>query len=101
MIILHHLGRPHNAFALNRDLIVSVEARPDTVITLTSGDKLLVRESPEEVVELFRQGRADILAHAMSPRPYERAQRPPGRHHSDAPLTVIKPNHRPAGQRAT
>lgn len=36
---------------LNSDLIEHVEATPDTVITLTSGQKLVVRESAEEVIE--------------------------------------------------
>lgn len=36
---------------LNSDLIEHVEATPDTVITLTSGPKLVVLESAEEVIE--------------------------------------------------
>jgi len=32
-------------------LIERVEAMPDTVVTLTTGRKILVREPPEEVVE--------------------------------------------------
>lgn len=35
--------------ALNAELIETVEATPDTVISLTTGRKVLVRESPEEV----------------------------------------------------
>lgn len=38
---------------LNPDLIISAEATPDTVITLTTGDKLLVRETPETLTERF------------------------------------------------
>jgi flagellar protein FlbD len=38
------------AFVVNADLIQFVEARPDTVITLTSGERLLVREDVDEVV---------------------------------------------------
>lgn len=34
---------------LNCDLIESVEATPDTVVTLTSGNKLIVRDTMEEV----------------------------------------------------
>jgi flagellar protein FlbD len=37
------------AFLLNAELIRYVEARPDTFITLTSGDRLVVRESMDEV----------------------------------------------------
>lgn len=36
---------------LNSDLIQHVEATPDTLITLTSGQKLVVLESAEEVIE--------------------------------------------------
>jgi flagellar protein FlbD len=37
-------------FVLNADLIRFVEQRPDTFITLTSGDRVVVRESMDEVV---------------------------------------------------
>lgn len=36
-------------FFLNAEIIRSVESTPDTVITLLSGEKILVKESPEEV----------------------------------------------------
>ena len=39
------------AFILNADLIKYVEQRPDTFITLTSNDRLVVGETPEEVLE--------------------------------------------------
>ena len=35
---------------LNADLIKMLESTPDTIITLTSGDTIVVRESVEEVV---------------------------------------------------
>ncbi len=35
---------------VNSDLIVTVEKTPDTVITLTTGDRLMVKEPIEEVV---------------------------------------------------
>jgi len=34
---------------VNCDLIESIEATPDTVVTLTSGNKLIVRDSMEEL----------------------------------------------------
>ena len=37
-------------FVVNAELIRFVESRPDTYITLTGNDRLLVRESVEEVV---------------------------------------------------
>lgn len=35
---------------LNADLIKMIEATPDTIITLISGDTLIVKDSVEEVV---------------------------------------------------
>ena len=35
---------------VNSDLIVTVEKIPDTVITLTTGDRIMVKENVEEVV---------------------------------------------------
>ncbi len=37
-------------FILNADLIKYVEQRPDTFITLTGNDRIVVSESPEEVL---------------------------------------------------
>lgn len=47
MISLRRLN--NQAIMVNADLIESLEATPDTVITLTSGNKLLVRDSMEEI----------------------------------------------------
>jgi flagellar protein FlbD len=38
-------------FVVNAELIRYVESRPDTFITLNSHDRLVVRESVEEVVK--------------------------------------------------
>ncbi len=38
-------------FVLNAELIRYVERRPDTFITLTSGERIVVAESMDEVVE--------------------------------------------------
>ncbi|MDP9019047.1 MAG: flagellar FlbD family protein [Candidatus Eremiobacteraeota bacterium] len=47
MIALTRLnGQP---IMLNADLIESVESTPDTVITLTSGNKLIVRDPMESL----------------------------------------------------
>jgi flagellar protein FlbD len=54
--------------ALNPDMIESVEANPDTTIRLTSGEKLLVRESVEQVVELVASYRRYLLS-AFSVQP--------------------------------
>jgi flagellar protein FlbD len=38
------------AFLLNAELIKYVESRPDTFITLTTGDRIVVTQSMEEVL---------------------------------------------------
>jgi flagellar protein FlbD len=48
MIKLTHLHG--EVFVLNADLIRYVEARPDTFITLTGGERLVVAESMDEVL---------------------------------------------------
>jgi len=48
MIKLTRLGG--EPFVLNADLIRYVEARPDTFITLTTGERLVVEESMDEVL---------------------------------------------------
>ena len=40
------------SFVLNADLIKYVEERPDTFITLTLGDRIVVKESPYDVMQL-------------------------------------------------
>ena len=57
-------GRP---IVLNSDLIKFVERAPDTVITLTNGEKLIVRESEEEVVQLVREFRRSMMADSQAP----------------------------------
>jgi len=61
MIRLHKLGRKPEPFHLNPDLVLTVEAHPDTVVTLTTGSRLLVTETPEEVAEAVRLWRASVL----------------------------------------
>lgn len=49
MIALRRLN--NEAIMVNPDLIESLEATPDTVVTLTSGNKLIVRDSMDEIRE--------------------------------------------------
>ena len=46
---------------LNSDLIEHIDATPDTVVSLVSGQKFLVVETPEEVVEKVIAFRKSIL----------------------------------------
>lgn len=60
MILVHRLrGQP---LYVNADLIESVEATPDTLLTLLDGRQLLVEEAPQTVVERFTAFRARLLA---------------------------------------
>jgi flagellar protein FlbD len=62
MILLHKIrGEP---FHLNDDLIEMIEATPDTVLSLKDGRRLVVAESPDEVVSSIRHFRASIIATA-------------------------------------
>lgn len=54
---------------LNSDLIEHIEATPDTVITLTTGQSVRVRESADEVVQRIVAFRREILTGAFSPDP--------------------------------
>ena len=40
-----------SALVVNVDLVVTIERTPDTVLTLTTGDRIMVKESLEEIVE--------------------------------------------------
>jgi flagellar protein FlbD len=75
MITLHRLGHAAEPFHLNPDLIITIEANPDTVITLTNGTKVVVAEPPHRVVEEIQECRAEILADALR---RDRAERTPG-----------------------
>lgn len=48
-------------FLLNSDMIMQVEARPDTVIILSDETKYIVADSVDEVYEKIVKFRADIL----------------------------------------
>ena len=47
---------------INPDLIEFVEETPDTVITFTTGRKIIVKESRQEIKNLVKLYRKDILA---------------------------------------
>ena|SRR5271165_2585926 len=51
-----------NPMVVNSDLIKTAEASPDTMLTLITGEKLIVRESCEEVTESVLNYRARLLA---------------------------------------
>jgi len=49
-------------FYINPELIQTAEATPDTVVTLVSNKKLIVRETPQEIAERFIEYRRKTLA---------------------------------------
>jgi flagellar protein FlbD len=57
----------HVPLIVNADLIEHVEVTPDTVVALTNGQKFMVLESAEEVVEKVIQFRKAILSAAHCP----------------------------------
>lgn len=89
-----HLTRLNNQpFVLNADLIKFVETSPDTVITLLTGEKLVVRESVNELLQriaefhlrFYRRAGAGIVADSTGPEepPGERKGLPPPRSSKD------------------
>jgi flagellar protein FlbD len=65
MIELHKLSTTREAFQLNCDLIERVDASPDCHVTLTTGQRIAVTESVEEVIGKIRSWRVDVLARAL------------------------------------
>jgi flagellar protein FlbD len=98
---LTRLGGP--VLALNPDLIERAEATPDTVVTLVNGSKYVIRESLEELTELIREYRADIIAAAQAlteqpvaaPRPRPVAvEKAHTDHSADAKVVALHPGER-------
>ncbi len=55
----------NHPLVVNSDLIKLVEQAPDTVITLLSGEKIVVRGSAPEVIALVIQFRRSVLQGIM------------------------------------
>ena len=68
MITLNRLGHSDEPFHLNIDMIVTIESTPDTVITLATGAKVVVAETPEEVAAAVHAYRAAVLGDALRRR---------------------------------
>lgn len=75
---------------VNSDLIKFVEQSPDTLITLVTGEKIVVLESAEEVLARLIEFRRSVLqglsfawdsssSHVQLPRNSEAAKREPGK----------------------
>jgi flagellar protein FlbD len=53
-----------SSLMVNSDLIKFVEQSPDTVITLLNGEKIIVREGVDQVLERVVMFRQVVLQHA-------------------------------------
>ena len=51
-------GKP---FTLNSDLIETIEESPDTVVTLTTGKKIIVKEGRQDIKNLVKLYRKEIF----------------------------------------
>lgn len=49
-------------FTLNSDLIETIEETPDTVLTLTTGKKIIVKKSRQKVKNLVKLYRKEIFS---------------------------------------
>ena len=72
MIVLHRFNTGAE-FILNAELIKIIESTPDTILTLQSNEKLLVKETPEQIVSrvveyarIIRRSPLDFLSTPMT-----------------------------------
>jgi flagellar protein FlbD len=54
-----------SALVVNSELIEFIEAMPDTIITLTTGQKILVKETVEEVVHMVKEYKREIYQYPI------------------------------------
>ena len=90
MITLRRLGHSDEPFQLNPDMIVTIESTPDTVLTLATGAKVVVCETPEEVTEAVHGYRAEILSDALRRRRPERRGTAAGSHREPPHLAAVE-----------
>ncbi len=57
MITLHKLN--DESFKLNAYHIETIESKPDTLIMLTNDRKYIVKETPEEVIQMIEEAVKD------------------------------------------
>ena len=65
MIELHKLSTSREPFHLNVDLSERIDASPDCHVSLTTGQRIAVTESVDEVVRKIRDWRVDVMARAL------------------------------------
>jgi len=74
----------HVPLIVNADLIEHVEVTPDTVVALVNGQKFMVLESAEEVVEKVIQFRKIILSSTRCPLKIDESSEPLDADHESA-----------------
>ena len=52
----------HQELVVNSDLIEHVESTPDTVVSMTTGQKFMVRETTAEVIQRVIEFRRKLLS---------------------------------------
>jgi flagellar protein FlbD len=67
MICLTRLNK--QPLIVNSDLIEFIENAPDTVLTLVTGDKLVVLETAEEILEMIVKFRRRLLTTSFAVLP--------------------------------
>ena len=72
------------ALALNPSLIERIEHTPDTVLSLTTGNKYVVAESMDEVIERIRAFQASVIVTAERMRLSLNAE-------SEVSLHIVRP----------
>jgi flagellar protein FlbD len=65
MIELHKLSTSREPFHLNSDLIERIDASPDCHVTLTTGQRIAVTESVDDVIRKIRDWRVDVMARSL------------------------------------
>ncbi len=58
MVTLTKLNK--QVFTINSNLIETVEETPDTVIALTTGNKFVVKETPQEIINKIIEYQREI-----------------------------------------
>jgi flagellar protein FlbD len=64
--MIHITRINHVPLVLNADLIEHIESAPDTIISLTNGQKFMVLESADEVIQIVIAFRRLILTQPLA-----------------------------------
>jgi flagellar protein FlbD len=62
MTVIYITRRNGTKAYINPELIQTVESTPDTVITLVDNNKMIVKDTPQEIAERFIEYRRKTLA---------------------------------------